>query len=994
MPMAADAASLLSLLPPSARRVLDIGCAAAGFGAAIKARGVAEVVGIAADEEVARPARAAVDQVLVGDIEAADLSCPDGYFDAVVCGDRLPCWRDPLPLLRRLRRWLAPGGKVLARVPNARHHRVLAALLGGQWACPGRQDGAPRPLRFFTRREIEKLFYRAGFGIEVLQTVPGPGDDGWQTQAAAGRVSVDGLNIGGLPPGEAEEFHAAHYLVRATPVPREDHGLTSIVILVHNQLDYTRLCLDSIRHYTDEPHDLIVVDNAAFLACQRDVRVLTNPENRGFPAAANQGIQAAAGRQVLLLNNDTLVTTGWLTRLLRALHSDARVGLAGPSSNMVSGEQQVAVSYEDLDGLDGFAWDWGQAHNRRWEKTDRLVGFCLLIRREVIDAVGLLDERFGVGCYEDDDYCRRALGAGFRAVLARDAFVHHFGGRTFVGAGVDFRAVMKKNAQLFRDKWEQESKAPAPGSPSPAAEPPRPAEPYRLRMAPGGGLRVERGRLLLSACIIARDNARIIEACITSIRRHVDEVVLVDTGSKDDTPAIAARLGARVFHFPWCDDFSAARNESLRHARGRWIFWMDTDDVIDEANGRKLRALAERDDPAVMGYQMQVHCPGPLGADEDDFTTVDHVKLFRNLPQLRFDGLIHEQILGAINRAGGAVADTDVFVVHAHYDHSPAGQKRKLERDLRILHKELKVRPTHPFTLFNLGMTCNDCGQHAEAVRYLQVSLTHSGPRDSHLRKVYALLLSSQAQLGQWPAAWDTCEAGLRLFPKDAELLFRKALLLQEAGRLEEAVRAYRHLLETDEGQHFKSVVWGLRGFKGRHNLALVYQDLGQWDRAEEQWRLVAEEAPRYRAGWRGLGEVLLRQGKTPEALRLAERLLGDRRLRGEGVILQVRALAALGDLPRAWGEVRRAAQECPGELEPLDALCRSLFEAGNWPEAERALQELVRQNPADPHAHYNLGVVYQRPPAASGSGSTWPGPCTATRGCCCSTRPPVPWTA
>src|SRR5207244_2791707 len=123
------------------------------------------------------------------------------------------------------------------------------------------------------------------------------------------------------------------------------------------------------------------------------------------------------------------------------------------------------------------------------------------------------------------------------------------------------------------------------------------------------------------------------------------------------------------------------------------------------------------------------------------------------------------------------------------------------------------------------------------------------------------------------PAAAETCAKGLERFPKDAELLFRKALLLHEAGRLEEAVGAYRHLLETDEAGHFKSVVSGLRGFKARHNLALVYQELHDGDRAEEQWRQVVEEAPRYRPGRRGLGEALLREGKVQEAPRLAEAL-------------------------------------------------------------------------------------------------------------------------
>jgi glycosyltransferase involved in cell wall biosynthesis len=110
-------------------------------------------------------------------------------------------------------------------------------------------------------------------------------------------------------------------------------------------------------------------------------------------------------------------------------------------------------------------------------------------------------------------------------------------------------------------------------------------------------------------------------------------------------------MGGRLFHFSWCDDFSAARNESLRHARGDWIFWMDSDDTIPPECGRGLRDLVAREvEPSLLGYVIQVHCPagGEEGDGSSGMTVVDHVKLFRNRPDLRFDGRIHEQILGAI----------------------------------------------------------------------------------------------------------------------------------------------------------------------------------------------------------------------------------------------------------------------------------------------------------------------------------------------------------
>ena len=282
----------------------------------------------------------------------------------------------------------------------------------------------------------------------------------------AGSVSM------GCPPPRPRSFTRTGSSWRPFPSPTPDAGLTSIIIVTFNQLEYTRQCVESIRRMTDEPYELIFVDNASsdgtveYLKSLAGATVIENAENRGFPAAVNQGIAAATGNQVLLLNNDTIVTTGWLRRMLTALDSDPKVGLVGPCSNFVGSEQQIDVGYESLTALDAFAWEWGKAHDRKLVDTRRLIGFCLLIRREVIDAIGLLDERFGIGCFEDDDYCLRAIDAGWRAVIAQDAFVHHFGGRTFVGSGLDHAAILRENEQRFREKWAPavqagESAAPA-----------------------------------------------------------------------------------------------------------------------------------------------------------------------------------------------------------------------------------------------------------------------------------------------------------------------------------------------------------------------------------------------------------------------------------------------------------------------------------------------------------------------------------------------------
>jgi tetratricopeptide (TPR) repeat protein len=179
---------------------------------------------------------------------------------------------------------------------------------------------------------------------------------------------------------------------------------------------------------------------------------------------------------------------------------------------------------------------------------------------------------------------------------------------------------------------------------------------------------------------------------------------------------------------------------------------------------------------------------------------------------------------------------------------------------LELEHAE---RPDHPFTLFNLGMTCAAAGRHEEAVGWLLKSIGRSGSDESHLRKAYALAIVSYQRLGREQTAWEMCRIGLERFPRDPELRFREGLLLHRSGRLAEAARVFEGLLEPLPERHLTSVDNGLTSFRARQNLATVLMDLNELRRSEEQWRCITQELPRYSPGWHGLAEVLRRQGKA-----------------------------------------------------------------------------------------------------------------------------------
>jgi GT2 family glycosyltransferase/tetratricopeptide (TPR) repeat protein/2-polyprenyl-3-methyl-5-hydroxy-6-metoxy-1,4-benzoquinol methylase len=1014
---------VLALVPLDARRILDIGCGAGQLGRALKNRQNCMVYGVELNGIAAERASAHLDRVWTGDMETMELDLPPASLDVIVCGDVLEHLRDPREVLRRLSRYLHADGRLIASIPNVAHHSVIRGLLAGNWNYEPAGLLDETHLRFFTAREIEKLFFRAGYRIERMETVRGPGDERFAIDGGSRPIRLGRFNVGELSPESVDSLTAYQYLVVATPAARNGNGrLTSIVMLTNNQLEYTKLCLSSIRCRTDEPYEVIIVDNGStdgtvdYLRNVDGVRLIVNPENRGFPAAVNQGIAAARGDYILLLNNDCIVTTGWLARLLAAIESAPDVGLAGPCSNCVSGEQQIAVDYEQLSDVDGFAWEWAKRQAGRRVETDRLVAFCLLVKRSVIDRIGVLDERFGLGNFEDDDFCRRALAAGFKAVIAQDAFVHHFGSVTFRAMGIDFASLLHHNQRLFQEKWnadsEQKPNPPPidhwnvnglvvppsggqtrlkpelrtftdlPNRPildklsSPRFElnrcdksGPRLVQRQQVGQAPPdggtsvGGPRCQAQpdlRPRLSLCMIVRDSARTLGACLESIRPWVDEMIVVDTGSKDKTPEMAKKYGAKIFHFPWCDDFSAARNESLSHATSEWLFWMDSDDTIDAENGRKLRELVDGPHrPETIAYVAQVHCPHEQ--DGPDYTAVDHVKLFRNLPELRFEGRIHEQILPAINRLGGTVAWTDIFVVHSGSDHSLDGQARKLERDLRLLRLEERERPNHPFTLFNLGMTHLEMKRFDEATHYLERTIAVAGPQESHVPKAFSLLIQALSETGQMDDARKRCDEGLARYPDDPELIFRSGALAQHSGRPWDAERYYRKILDDTFAPRFRSIDRGIVGYKTRQNLANLYHDQGRHAEAEAQWRLILTERPDYQIAWKGLATALLKQRKfadAREAVRQCAVICQSPALVSE---LDANIEEAAGNVTAAQRILEQAVAQLPDNFELRDALCRLLFEHGDLEEAENALQTLVEKFPDNAAGLYNLATIRLR---------------------------------
>ncbi len=468
------------------------------------------------------------------------------------------------------------------------------------------------------------------------------------------------------------------------------------------------------------------------------------------------------------------------------------------------------------------------------------------------------------------------------------------------------------------------------------------------------------GRPLISLCMIVKNEERVLGACLESVRPWVDELIGADTGSTDETMAIAERSGARVVEFPWCDSFAAARNASMQPATGRWILWVDADDTLPFESGRRIREAARNAPENVVGFVVPVQFMedgSPAGG-----TRVDHVKLFRNLPGLEWQGRVHEQILPALRAAGkGEIARLDAVVLHSNYDTSPEGQAKKRARNRKLLMLDLQEDPEHPFRRFNLGMEEQYNGEHEAAIEWLRKSLEVSDPEQTHVRKVYARLALSLRELGRQEEFHGTLEEGLRHYPEDPELHFHAG---NAAFGRQSYGAAKAHFLKSAGAKiegHFSSLDMGILGYKCFHNLGNCCLLLDDYSGAKEWWEKSIEAAPQFLPSVFALFDAAMEARDLDTAERMAERVHA---LEGKDSALGrhdwAKMIERLADAGRGIGSAElvldQAVRHYPEPAGPRLVLARRLLKVGWEQSATPHLILLAEQDIAE--AAYYLGVI------------------------------------
>ena len=755
----------------------------------------------------------------------------------------------------------------------------------------------------------------------------------------------------------------------------------SVVIPVHGGRDDLFLCLESLAplHAERLLREVVVVDNAspdrAWEVAEAAgyapfVRVLRNEENRGFARACNQGADAVAGNFLLFLNSDTVLPRAGLLRLVEGLARSGSIGAAGPCTNRAGHGQQVEPTYTSLDTLPLFADDFAR-REREDTDTDMLVGFCLLVRRSVWDEVRDkqtgqgFDERFGLGTWEDNDLCYRIRRAGYRLVRAAQSFVHHAGSKTLARIEPDIRGFLARNERLFRHKWQADLESGYASTLSGLSADRLVFDPARHPDVRLKQMRAKARQADISLVMIVKNEQRVLGEALASAAPFFREMVVVDTGSTDNTVALAQAAGAQVFSFPWTNSFSEARNHSLAQASGAWCFWMDADDTLTWESGEAIVHAALTAPPQVVGFIVPVQFveDNQEGNKVAGGTRMDHVKLFRRLPGLAFEGRIHEQILPSLRRVAGPQSDLarcGAVVLHSGYDTSPEGQARKRERNATLLALDLAERPDHPFVLFNLGMTDHYGGRHPEAVDWLRQSIAAARAGESHVRKAYALLAVSLRETGDTDAALQAVEEGLAAVGgDDPELHFHAGFLLTAQGRYAEAQAHYAQVLACAAGMagHFSSVDMGILGYKTFHNLGQVCYLQNDYAGAKGWWEKAITAAPQFLPSAFDLFHAAVEREDAAVAQAMIETVAREIGVDQERIVeMQVQFAEGRGQV-KAQGDalLHQMLRAHPDRPHPRLLLARRLLAAGREADAAPHLHHLSEQGIAE--GAFFLGV-------------------------------------
>ena len=443
----------------------------------------------------------------------------------------------------------------------------------------------------------------------------------------------------------------------------------------------------------------------------------------------------------------------------------------------------------------------------------------------------------------------------------------------------------------------------------------------------------------LGAVMIVKNEEEHLGSILSDIMGVVDEVVVVDTGSTDNTIKIVQAHEACIGHFAWCNDFSAARNASIGLAQADYLLWLDADDRIDAKATEALVALKQRLRPEKdRAYLLKILCETRDACDSVSYQT----RIFPNRSDIRFEGRIHEQILPSIERAGIKVEILDIPIRHTGY-HDPEARLFKGRRNLAILLDELKEGKATPMQYFFIAMSYFGLYEYEQCLEHIKRAREGVG-KESWLKYSFSLAVDSYLQLGRIDDALEELHQAIVEFPESGLLQYSLGVVSLQAERIDAAIKAFEKAaklgIEVETFPVPSNIQEKLPCYYGE-----TLEKAGRREDAIKAYRASLKVNPEWLPSITALGMALLRSGKVKEALPYLEQAQRKTQQYDHPLWLGLASIYCfLGRYKDAHVLYLEALERFPDDVEPLTGLIRTSIEIDVVVDLVSALDALMHK--------------------------------------------------
>ncbi|WP_028778806.1 glycosyltransferase [Shimazuella kribbensis] len=337
----------------------------------------------------------------------------------------------------------------------------------------------------------------------------------------------------------------------------------------------------------------------------------------------------------------------------------------------------------------------------------------------------------------------------------------------------------------------------------------------------------------LSLCMIVRNEETFIRKSLNSVKDVVDEMIIVDTGSTDDTVKICKSLGATVLHYDWENNFAAARNYGLESAKGDWILWLDADEEVEKEDAAKLRDVLSETKIHIGDIQL-INYYGSYPTHPDHAFLINHHRLFRNHMGFRFKNRIHEQL-----NVQEVIGDVDhcvtlpVRVYHYGYLDNITRQKDKHKRNTYILEMMKQEDNRDPWIDYHLASEYYREQEHTKAFPYInEAILKFIHKQQTPPSLLYKLKYEILVTLKYFDGAWPAIDKAIALYPDYVDLQFYKGLIFLGKEKYKEAIEVFQHCLTLGENNLHHLTLKGVGSFQAWFHIGQCYKKLNQREEA------------------------------------------------------------------------------------------------------------------------------------------------------------------